>query len=400
MHKKISTWNKKTWASLLAVIFSLYACSLSPWIFEKSYQLIDHTEKELTNYCISFSYPQKSSCYIRKSILDQKIKKGLPEWAKAQIQEDLGHFGKIKYSHLKKYQQVPRESELPLEPDIQYSGLLNDLSTIEIKNRKLLYDPKSSRNSSLNGAYLIMADAFKYLAKQGYIPDTYFLMAQSDYFYSSTISPVPIFVFAKDLKQPSEENLILMPDHMNLMEISTLRPMIQKAKKKFPWNQKEPLLFWRGANTSTIRQQLILWSKEYPTLIDAKFLGPGVPFVSPADHLKYKYLLSIDGIRATWTRFVWHLQANSLTFKVDSPHWQWFYKGVKPYVDYVPVHDKASLVKAIQWAETYPDKAQKITQNASTFAEENLSLEDMYHYLIVLVQEYTKKLDMDESTSE
>ena len=97
-------------------------------------------------------------------------------------------------------------------------------------------------------------------------------------------------------------------------------------------------------------------------------------------------------MRASWGRLVWHFYSNSLTFKQDSHQVQWFYKAIKPYVHYVTFHNKASLVQGMDWAEKNPKEAQAITQQASAFVENNLSLEDMYHYMLVLCQAYTQKL--------
>jgi hypothetical protein len=136
-------------------------------------------------------------------------------------------------------------------------------------------------------------------------------------------------------------------------------------------------------------------SDRYPALIDAKFVDQKRPtFVSPEDHLRYKYLISIDGARCAWERFIWHLHSNSLVFKNESAQKQWFYNGILPYVHYIPVKDEQSLLAAIGWAKMHPIEVQSIIQNASTFVEENLSLEDMYHYFMVLIQEYSKKLQM------
>jgi hypothetical protein len=89
---------------------------------------------------------------------------------------------------------------------------------------------------------------------------------------------------------------------------------------------------------------------------------------------------------------VWALHSNSLTFKHNSTHVQWFYKGIKPHEHYVPFSDKQSLLTGIQWAEEHPSNAQAIIKRASAFVEENLNLEDMYHYQIVLINEYSKNI--------
>lgn len=43
------------------------------------------------------------------------------------------------------------------------------------------------------------------------------------------------------------------------------------------------------------------------------------------DHLKYKYLLSIDGWSAVWERIAWIMFSNSLLLKHETGKVQWFH---------------------------------------------------------------------------
>jgi len=136
-------------------------------------------------------------------------------------------------------------------------------------------------------------------------------------------------------------------------------------------------------------------SKQDPDGIDAKFVDKQtVKFVKQEDHLQYKYLIAIDGARATWTRFVWHLQSNSMTFKHNSRQVQWFYKGIEPYIHYIPVKDEKGLSDALGWVEKNQELVEAIAKESTDFVENHLTLEDMVHYYIVLLQEYTKKINL------
>ncbi|MBP6104649.1 MAG: hypothetical protein KA508_06295 [Gammaproteobacteria bacterium] len=364
------------------------ACMLSyqlaPWAAEGCKDLFLKVDRQLAHYCLGV-VSNKPSCFIHKKTLDQKLKQGLPAWAKAQIQEDLKPFKKIKKADIDRYaDQYPQ------------------LARLQVKEGKFLVHPHPSDR------YLIMKDVFEYLAKNHYIKEADLLLATADYFQPKEKPRLPVFVFAKDLSHPLEKDLVLIPDAVNLDETHYLRPMIRQAAKQYPWDSKKPMLFWRGAQNGTAqagREALVLWSIEDPKRINACFTYLSTCFttvrqacqtceaVTPANHLQYKYLISLDGVRAAWGRLVWHLHSNSLTFKHDSQHWQWFYKGIQPGVHYRSMHDKKSLLEGMDWAEKNPEAAQKITQSASTFVEENLSLEDMYHYIIVLCQEYAKRLE-------
>jgi hypothetical protein len=52
-------------------------------------------------------------------------------------------------------------------------------------------------------------------------------------------------------------------------------------------------------------------------------------FPVPYDaHMKYKYLISLDGNGAPWLRVPWILLSNSVLIKQDSENIQWFYPGL------------------------------------------------------------------------
>ncbi len=318
------------------------------------------------------------SCFINKKVLDQKIKAGLAPWAKEQIREDLGKFQPFKRSDLDRFHKK-----------------LDMLFRFQVENQQLKIIYKDNLN--ILPSYKVLADLFEYLVKNGYVADTDFLMGLGDNFISAIKPEVPIFVFAKDLDEPLERDQVLVPDWMNMLQMPTLQPRIRAANKLYPWAVKDPLLFWRGGDASStdFRKKLVGISKQSPDRIDAKFVDKQtVKFVKQEDHLKYKYLISIDGARATWTRFVWHLQSNSLTFKHQSRQVQWFYKAIEPYIHYIPVKDEKGLSDALAWVEKNQDLVQSMAQQSTDFVENHLTLEDMVHYYIVLLQEYAKKIDL------
>lgn len=335
-------------------------------------------EDLLGDYCFGRGR-LKASCYINQTKLNQKIKQGLPQWAKAQIRSDLEKFKPFKTSDVDQLHQ-----DFPM------------LFRFKIKDGRL--ETSYQAGLEIHSAFKPMVVIFDYLAKHGYIKEADFLMGLSDLFKPQVPQKlsVPIFVFAKDMSDSFEQQSVPVPDWMNIVQSPFIRKEIQEGIKKWPWAAKKPLLFWRGGSiaSTNFRERLVELSKQYPNLIDAKFSRtPGVPFVTRADHLQYQYLISIDGIRATWTRLVWHLQSNSLVFKHDSHQIQWFYSALKPYVHYVPVQDdEDSLLKNLKWASENPQAVQAIIQQAQAFAEDHLSLEDMCHYYIGLLVEYQKML--------
>jgi len=335
--------------------------------------------------------PVRSSCFINEKILENKIKKGLPQWAKNQIREDLSHFPVITKNDLDRY-------------FTQKTDPHNIIVRIKVKNKKakmIHAAPHSLPQEKMSYLHAgsVLLDVIDYLAKENYISDTDFIISTGDFHRVIGNEVMPLFAFAKDVSIPVEKDLILIPDWQNLGSIYDLRKRIRSTNERIAWEDKKNLLFWRGRkyDSTGFRERFTSFSKKYPKLIDAEFIGIDdkskvSPFIQPEDHLQYRYLISIDGYRCSWERLIWHLHSNSLVFKHKSDQIQWFYKGIKPFVDYIPVTDEEDTLKYMAWAEKHPKEVQSIIQHSSNFVEENLRLEDMYHYIAVLLEEYSKKL--------
>jgi len=330
--------------------------------------------------------PFKPNSYLDKKKLESKVKEGLPEWAKAQIAEDLSHFKKITPAELDEYYK-------------KHNSPFNKLMRIKIKDGVVsiqVDDPELLNYKS----YKIINNVLQYIAKHGYVMNTDFILCLQDYAILSSKTPLPIFTFSKDRTVPVEKTLILMPDWMNFRSCAELIPRIKFANDLYPWKEKTPMLFWRGslADSSGFRHQLVDMASRYPQWVDAKFSANNPEeYVSEDRHVQYRYQITIDGARATWERLVWQLHSNSLVLKHNSHHIQWFYKGITPNVHYIPISDEAAVLKTIKWAEEKPEDANKIISNAMVFAENNLMLEDLYHYFIVLLQTYNEHLIADKN---
>jgi hypothetical protein len=328
-------------------------------------------------------------CFINKKLLDEKIHKGLPQWAKEQIREDLAIFPAINKSDLNKYA-------------VENGTLHNIIIKVEVKNKKYISPAIEYNFMSYWHGNNVIKYLLEYLANNNYITDTSFLLALNDYVIPKSKNPVPIFCFAKDVSIPIERSLILMPDWQNLGSTPDLRKRIKTASKAIQWHDKTDKLFWRGGeklDSTGFRKKLVFFAASHPNVIDVDFVNSYGKnknvvknFITPEEHLEHKYLISIDGMRASWERLVWHLHSNSLVFKHNSSHVQWFYKGIKPYVDYVPIENEQDILKSIIWAERNQEKVQGIIEHSTGFVEENLTLEDMAHYIIVLLEEYNKRL--------
>ncbi len=365
-----------------------YNAYVSPYLLSCAFQ-----QSKLACMQAFNEHPINPNCFIDEELLKHKMSQGLPKWALTQIQQDLSTFGSISKADLKRYL-------------IENNTTENALMRIQVKNKKITVtynNPKHRLKNKISLSHTAgtIQLVIKYLAKNGYIPDSDFILAIGDFYEPINDQPVPIFTFAKNLDIPVERSLILIPDWQNLGSARDLRQRIRNTKKLIAWNDKKNQLFWRGGklDSTGFRKKFIAFSENYPSLIDAQYVNtygqgakPNKRFVSPEEHLNYKYLISIDGLRCSWERLIWHLHSNSLIFKHQTNQIQWYYNGIKPYEHYIPITDEHSILASIAWAENHPHEVQTIIHNASTFVEDNLSLEDMYHYIAVLLQEYHKKL--------
>lgn len=324
----------------------------------------------------------KPSTFLDKTVLKQKIAKGPPIWMQQQIAEDLSQLSNITEEYLDKCFTTN-------------SNKHNRLVRIKIKNNALTIIPQDQSLKELK-SYQIIHNVLEFLARNNYLPDTDFILSLQDYVVpEQTDAPLPIFTFAKDTSVAIEKHLILVPDWMNLRSRAELMSRIQYANSLYPWDKKQSYLFWRGsvADSTGFRRALVAMTDTYPNLIDARFSqnNPEL-YVSEENHVPFRYQATIDGSRGTWERVVWQLQSNCLVFKHNSNHVQWFYKGIIPNVHYIPIQDEKSLLSKMAWAEKNPDEANKIITQAMAFANEYLTLEDMYYYWIVVLQAYSQKL--------
>lgn len=240
-----------------------------------------------------------------------------------------------------------------------------------------------------------------------------------------TISSIPMFHFNKLPFSSSYKNIITLPDPyiMDSKKYMELIKRIVLNNGKYSWYSKIEKLFWRGtptgrnytiSNISNLpRVILVNLSLLYPHLIDAKFIHDGL-YVKDKDgknleklvnivnrndelkyfveenHLKYKYLISVDGNVAAWKRVPWIMVSNSVLF-LQHKFVQYFYVAMKPYVHYVPLKDDVSdIFEKIDWAKKHDKEVKQIADNASIFIKKCLLSENIEEDFILILNEYSK----------
>ncbi len=327
-------------------------------------------------------------------------------WMEEQIHEDLGFFSK--------------EDLNPTRIETSFENISPELFVVhfQIKNNQIYWqknwdDANSSKRLRKVCRMLYMS------AQKTKLPDVSFLMTLHDGLTELPIElksnqHLPILTFAKTQKV---QNAILFPDPLTeeFARKKLKRMRFEQLKPGNFWSSKIEKAFWRGGTTggkyfmedwyTKPRVQLALLSQYYPNEIDAGFstfspMGedvktemlkclPKVDWVAHKKHLKYKYLVIADGHTCTYPRFYLGLAANSVVFKHDSDHYQWFYKLLKPYEHYIPVKaDFSDLPEKVQWARAHDKEVKKIASRANRLIMQNLEKEHIYCYIDTLLKEY------------
>jgi hypothetical protein len=240
----------------------------------------------------------------------------------------------------------------------------------------------------------------------------------------------PAFIMFKDLNSIYETDKILFPDAFFLVENNSSNSWQNLTSSilntNISWQEKINKIFWRGMTTGNFlnyniknfnklpRLTATILSKLYPDLIDAAFslhlynssgyqekneetlakffklmFPEGPQSAKPEEHLKYKYLLSIDGSTATGTRVPWIMLSNSVLLKQESPKKQWFYSVLKPYINYVPVDNRlTNIFSQLEWMKAHDSEVNKISQNAQNFVKNNLMPEHIEAHIVLLLNQY------------
>lgn len=249
----------------------------------------------------------------------------------------------------------------------------------------------------------------------------------------------PYFLFSKS-SSPYDLKKFLFPNFfMTTPEWKSLTSAIEHAKSVYLYETKAEKIFWRGAPTGSLhllpekgglpyygmdvfdklpRLSLVLFSKLYPDLIDAKFtdkprlyksnknnntLALDVVFdklslvgntVSEVDHLNFKYLVSIDGNTCAWKRVPWIMLSNSVLFKQETDRIEWFYSALEAYKHYIPINENITdIFSQLQWAKTHDSEVRKISENAQLLVKNELMHEHIEAHCVIILNGYNRLFD-------
>jgi len=364
-----------------------------------SFVVIFSLTHTLSHYKHKSRNPFQVNIPLNVSLFEQKLAKEPPEWMIQQIQSDLNSYEKTKIS------------KDALDLFFQGERIRNlNLIRFTLQNRQISCSLDESHLESRQFRHILAA--IKKLNQLTVLPDVDFIVSLEDGFTEEL--GIPLFVYAK---AKTVSSLILMPDFKALTGYPTLRKQIEKGNQKWPWQDKITKAFWRGSTTGgwltlfnwdqIARVKLAILAQSHPKKVDARITkvvqcdleipqlisekGLLGKMISQQDHLKYKYLIDVDGNSCSFERYFWALLSNCLVLKQMTPNIQWYYGALKPYEHFIPVkEDLSDLLEKIEWAQTHDQEAKQIAENATRFVKNELAVEDILVYMTHLLREYAK----------
>jgi hypothetical protein len=211
----------------------------------------------------------------------------------------------------------------------------------------------------------------------------------------------------------SLENKLFYPDFKNYSYTFEL-----------DWSKKVPTAFFRGASTgcgvtveTNPRLKLALLSKRSPVEKGVPLLDAGiskwncrprkiinqpylevidpvqlkkqydldtVPFLSPEEQSRYKYIINVDGHVSAF-RLSLELSMGSVVLLQESKYRIWFRKYLKEYVHYVPIkEDLSDLLDKIRWCRENDDKCKEIAIQSKQFYDTYLTKKGMLDFVQLL----------------
>jgi hypothetical protein len=331
--------------------------------------------------------------HLSKTRLLNKIK-NFPSWMNMQIENEFKNL-KNKKSNIEKTIDNLKKCNLLKSAELVRFQITNN----KIKYQNFLsakYHPRFIR------FHFFLKKCMKFIT----FPDVDFLYSIHDSLEDLKILEcLESFVFCIS-KLKKNDKIVLFPHVEWMQKNETLLDIICKAALQLEWDEKINKAFWRGTTTGSLdlneneRFKIVKMAKQYPDYFDAYFSNISLTYQNkikllkkyflkkkylPHLQVKYKYLLAIDG-NAFAGSFFWQLFSNSLIIKNKSQFLEWYYVGLKSNEHYIEYENEKDLIEKIIMLKENDSLAKKTSKQASEFAREFLSNENIVAYIFKLFQ--------------
>lgn len=254
------------------------------------------------------------------------------------------------------------------------------------------------------------------------ISDNLYVEQEKEAEFVEFLKRVPLLRCDQRNQDEVSSHTILIPDFFLQRHLySDKLTAIQKADEATAFDERFELIKWRGALHGPHAQPNLENLRDFPryTLLKMSLLHPDIVdarlttydnicgsesadrlkqqlqeiFGNPAEYqpiesfVRYKYLISIDGVCSSWERVPYILASGSVLLLQH--RWnQFFYPGLKPWEHYVPLKDDVSdLVERYKWLIVHPFEAKAIAENAQHFAREILHPATLGRFLAEIVNQ-------------
>jgi len=185
-----------------------------------------------------------------------------------------------------------------------------------------------------------------------------------------TVSDFPRFVKTRPISSQHENSIIL-----KLNSIRHFRPITDQI----PYRQKKDSLVWRGMVKRDHRRAVFKKHFNTPfcdlgktnTLPDDDVPDWNKPYLSIAQQLQHKFILSIEGNEVA-TNLKWIAQSQSLCFMTRPKFESWFMEGtLRDGEHYVELQDDYfDLPEKLDYYLAHPDEAEAIIANFNRYYDQ------------------------------
>ncbi|TKW27986.1 hypothetical protein SEVIR_3G293800v4 [Setaria viridis] len=179
---------------------------------------------------------------------------------------------------------------------------------------------------------------------------------------------------------------------------------VARESRRTPWLDREPYAFWKGnPNVCGLRRDLMRCNasdsgKDWNARLFRQDWGyanrNGFKDSNLAKQCNYRYKIYAQG-RGWSVSQKYILACGSPMLRVDTPFRDFFSRGFVAGKHYWPI-DAArmcpSIKFAVDWGNAHPEQSQRMGEEGSNFARDELSMDYVYDYMLHLLTHYARLL--------
>ncbi|KAG2628458.1 hypothetical protein PVAP13_3KG390600 [Panicum virgatum] len=180
---------------------------------------------------------------------------------------------------------------------------------------------------------------------------------------------------------------------------------VEREIRRVPWLDREPYAFWKGnPDVGGLRTDLMRCNGSHNSKVDwnARLVRQdwedadrnGFKDSNLAKQCTYRYKIYVQG--RTWSvsqKYI--LACGSPMLRIDTPFHDFFSRGLVAGKHYLPIDSDCmcpSIKSAVDWGNAQPVQAQRMGEEGSSFARDELSMDYVYDYMLHQLTQYARLL--------